>query len=170
VTKIYYLELLRASEGTLSRCFRLHLQLLAPSNPQWARSVGYDPFSLCVIHEEGLCPSTGDINSLMMMMNYLNWIKQFHFIHTYHSRLIPEGVAEASQKFLRDTHALPKWLSMRDTAGMTGGKPIAVWLQSILDRDAVNPLVVFYDLHRRKREVLFFCSVPDTTQDSISSS
>jgi hypothetical protein len=31
VTKIYYLELLRASEGTLSRWFRLHLQSLAPT-------------------------------------------------------------------------------------------------------------------------------------------
>jgi hypothetical protein len=31
VTKIYYLELLRASEGTLSRRSRLHLQLLAPA-------------------------------------------------------------------------------------------------------------------------------------------
>jgi hypothetical protein len=30
VTKIYYLELLRASEGTLSRWSRLHLQSLAP--------------------------------------------------------------------------------------------------------------------------------------------
>jgi hypothetical protein len=35
--KIYYLELLRASEGTLSRWFRLHLQSLAPTNPHWAR-------------------------------------------------------------------------------------------------------------------------------------
>jgi hypothetical protein len=32
VTKIYYLELLRASEGTLSRWSRLHLQSLAPTN------------------------------------------------------------------------------------------------------------------------------------------
>jgi hypothetical protein len=31
VTKIYYLELLRASEGTLSRWSRLHLQSLAPA-------------------------------------------------------------------------------------------------------------------------------------------
>jgi hypothetical protein len=31
VTKIYYFELLRASEDTLSRCSRLHLQLLAPA-------------------------------------------------------------------------------------------------------------------------------------------
>jgi hypothetical protein len=30
VTKIYYLELFRASEGTLSRWSRLHLQSLAP--------------------------------------------------------------------------------------------------------------------------------------------
>jgi hypothetical protein len=32
VTKIYYLEPFRASEGTLSRWSRLHLQLLAPTN------------------------------------------------------------------------------------------------------------------------------------------
>jgi hypothetical protein len=31
VTKIYYLELLRASEGTLNRWSRLHLQSLAPT-------------------------------------------------------------------------------------------------------------------------------------------
>jgi hypothetical protein len=48
--KIYYLELLRASEGTLSRWSRLHLQFLAPTNPHWARVVGFDPFFLCVIH------------------------------------------------------------------------------------------------------------------------
>jgi hypothetical protein len=28
--------------------------------------------------------------------------------HTYHSRFIPEGAAEASQIFLRDAHILPK--------------------------------------------------------------
>jgi hypothetical protein len=65
---IYYLELLRASEGTLSRWSRLHLQSLAPTNPHWARVMGYGPFSLCVIHKEGLSPSSGDINRLMMMM------------------------------------------------------------------------------------------------------
>jgi hypothetical protein len=64
--KMYYLELLRASERTLSRWSRLHLQSLAPTNPHWARVVGYGPFSLCVIHKEGLCPSSGDINRLMM--------------------------------------------------------------------------------------------------------
>jgi hypothetical protein len=66
--KIYYLELLRASEGTLSRWSRLHSQSLVLTNPHWAPVVGYGPFSLCVIHKEGLCPSSGDINRLMMIM------------------------------------------------------------------------------------------------------
>jgi hypothetical protein len=30
--------------------------------------VGHDAFSLCVIHKEDLCPSSGDINRLMIMM------------------------------------------------------------------------------------------------------
>jgi hypothetical protein len=45
--KIYYVELLRASEGTLRRWSRLHLQSLA-TNPHCACVVGYDQFSLCV--------------------------------------------------------------------------------------------------------------------------
>jgi hypothetical protein len=32
--------------------------------------VGYGPFSLCIIDKEGLCPSSGDINRLMMMIAY----------------------------------------------------------------------------------------------------
>jgi hypothetical protein len=67
----YHLELLRASEGTLSPnglTSRLHLQSLAPTNPHWARVVDYGSFSLWVILKEGLCPSSGDINRLMMMM------------------------------------------------------------------------------------------------------
>jgi hypothetical protein len=35
-------------------------------------------------------------------------------VHTYHSRLIPEGVAEVSQIFLRDTHVLPKLVSYQE--------------------------------------------------------
>jgi hypothetical protein len=58
--KIYYLELLCATEDTLSRWSRLHLQSLAPINPHWARVVGYGSFSLCVMHKEGLCPQWGD--------------------------------------------------------------------------------------------------------------
>jgi hypothetical protein len=52
---------------------RLHLQSLAPT-PRY-RVVCYDPFSLCVIHKEGLCPSSRDINRLMMMM------KEYSFMH-----------------------------------------------------------------------------------------
>jgi hypothetical protein len=50
---------------------------------------------------------------------------------------------------------------MRNTV-VTGGKPIAVLLQSISGVCAINPLVDFYDIRGRKREVLFFCFVPDT--------
>jgi hypothetical protein len=74
--KPYHLELLRASEGTLSRWSQLHLQSLAPTNPHWTRVVGYGPFSLWLIHKEGLCPSSGNINRLMMMIRYLVSITQ----------------------------------------------------------------------------------------------
>jgi hypothetical protein len=67
---IYYLELLRASEVTLSYWSRLHLQSLAPAKPHWARVEGYGPFSLCVIHKESLCPSSEDINRLMMKQRW----------------------------------------------------------------------------------------------------
>jgi hypothetical protein len=55
---------------------------------------------------------------------------------------------------------------MRNTADVTGGKPIAVLLQSISGLSAINPLVAFYDIHGGKREVLFFYFVSDTTRDN----
>jgi hypothetical protein len=55
---------------------------------------------------------------------------------------------------------------MRNAADVTGGKPIAVLLQSISGVSVINPLVAFYDIHGRNREVLFFYFVPDTTQDN----
>jgi hypothetical protein len=56
-------------------------------------------------------------------------------------------------------------LAMRNTA-VRGGKPIAVWSQSISGVSAnINPLVAFYDIHGRKGEVIFFYFVPDTTRD-----
>jgi hypothetical protein len=61
---MYYLEILRAMEGTLSCWFRLLLQSLAPTNTQWARVVGYGSFSFCVIHKEGLCLNSGDMNRM----------------------------------------------------------------------------------------------------------
>jgi hypothetical protein len=54
---------------------------------------------------------------------------------------------------------------MRNTADMTGGKPIAVLLSGV---SAIIHLVAFYDIHGGKREVLFFYFVPDTTRDYIT--
>jgi hypothetical protein len=54
---------------------------------------------------------------------------------------------------------------MRNTADVTGGKPIAVLVQSISGVSAIYPLVAIYDIHGGKREVLFFYFVPDTTRD-----
>jgi hypothetical protein len=36
------------------------------------------------------------------------YVKQMTYMHSYHSRFIPQGVAEASRIFLRDAHFLPK--------------------------------------------------------------
>jgi hypothetical protein len=54
---------------------------------------------------------------------------------------------------------------MTNTVGVTGGKPIAVLLQSMSGVSAINPLVAFYGIHGVKREVLLFYFVPDTTRD-----
>jgi hypothetical protein len=48
-----------------------------------------------------------------------------------------------------------------NTADVTGGKPIAVCLQSISGVSAVNALVAFYDIHGINREALsflFYCN------------
>jgi hypothetical protein len=58
---------------------------------------------------------------------------------------------------------------MSNTADVTGSKPIAVLLQSISGVSAINPLVAFYDIDGRKREVLSFYFVPDTARDQHES-
>jgi hypothetical protein len=71
--------------------FRRHVKTMVPAafaqsvttRPHWARVVAYDPFSLCVIHNEGLYPSSGDINRLMMMIMNTRFL--VHNINTYHS-------------------------------------------------------------------------------------
>jgi hypothetical protein len=57
------------------------------------------------------------------------------------------------------------YLATRNTVDVTGNKPIAVSSHSISGVSANNSLVAFYHIHGRKREVLFFYFVPDTTQD-----
>jgi hypothetical protein len=82
------------------------------------------------------------LNSLQkcdQSMFFFAVVKMWHFsentvcIHTftYHSRFIPEKVAEASQIFLRDALVLPRLLSYEEHCRRKGGKPIAVCLQSI---------------------------------------
>jgi hypothetical protein len=56
---------------------------------------------------------------------------------------------------------------MRNTADVTGGKPIAVLLQSISGVSAINPLVAFHDIQGGKRVVLLFYFVLDTTRDEL---
>jgi hypothetical protein len=56
---------------------------------------------------------------------------------------------------------------MKNTADVTGSKPIAVLLQSISGVSAINPLVAFYDIYGGKREALFCYFVPDTTRDTV---
>jgi hypothetical protein len=55
---------------------------------------------------------------------------------------------------------------MRNTADVTAGKPIAVSSLFISGVSAVNPLVAFYDIAERKREVLSYYFVPDTKRDT----
>jgi hypothetical protein len=62
--------------------------------------------------------------------------------YTYHSRFIPEVVAEVSQIFLRDTHVLPKLVNYEEHCRLD------------------TPLVAFYDIHEGKRAVLFFYFCP----------
>jgi hypothetical protein len=57
---------------------------------------------------------------------------------------------------------------MRNTAGVTSGKPIAVSSQFILGVSAGYSFAAFYDIHRSKGEVLFFCSVPDLHENKIN--
>jgi hypothetical protein len=65
----------------------------SPTNSHWARVVDYGPFPLCVIHKEGLCSSSGDINmhqpqmihhhnQMMMMMNHFGkmWASRTMFV------------------------------------------------------------------------------------------
>jgi hypothetical protein len=50
-------------------CFRRHVKPLVQSAfaVVSTHQLALGPFSLCVILKEGLCPSSGDINRLMMM-------------------------------------------------------------------------------------------------------
>jgi hypothetical protein len=57
---------------------------------------------------------------------------------------------------------------MSNTPNVTGGKPIAILLQSSSGVSTNNPLGAFYDIYGRKKEVLFFYFVPDTTRKTMT--
>jgi hypothetical protein len=55
---------------------------------------------------------------------------------------------------------------MRNTVDVTGGKSIAVRLQSL--GVCVNPLVAFYDVHGSSDVILLFCLGDHTIKISLS--
>jgi hypothetical protein len=61
-------KFINSNSSNYSLCFERHVKLLVSAVSTPTRVVGYGPFSLYVIHKEGLCPSSGDNNTLMMMM------------------------------------------------------------------------------------------------------
>jgi hypothetical protein len=67
------------------------------------------------------------------LLIFYNVMLQNTYIHTYHSRFNPEGVAEVSQIFLRHTHVLPKLVSYeehcRRDKWQAHHRPIAVHLR-----------------------------------------
>jgi hypothetical protein len=81
----------------------------------------------------------------------------FFYLHTYHSCL-------PNTEHRRDSRGISDIPPRRPR--FTKSKSIAVKSQFISGLSAVNRLVAFYDIHGRKREVLFFCFVPHTTRDT----
>jgi hypothetical protein len=66
LTKIYYLDLLHASECTLAVGLGC-IAVVSTHTPHWARVVGYGPFTLCVIQRKGRAPALGMMSRLMMI-------------------------------------------------------------------------------------------------------
>jgi hypothetical protein len=84
-----------------------------PTNPHWARVVGYGPLSLCVIHKEGLCPSSGEIKRLMMMI-FLILFSCFYYNYWY-------SLIDTQNK--RVTSLFLPWMSYKTTKGLTALTP-----------------------------------------------
>jgi hypothetical protein len=94
-------------------------------------------------------------------------LERINKIHTYHSRFIPEGVADVSQIFLRDTHVSPKLVTYEEHCRRD--KPIAVLLQSISGVSAINPSRLLRHPWRKKRgAILLFCPGHHTRQIIIN--
>jgi hypothetical protein len=85
-------------------------------------------------------------------------------IHTTHAQS-PKGWQKHLRYFSDTPTFYQNYLAMSNTADVTGGKSIAVWSQPISGVNAINPLVAFYDIHRKKERDFF----PDTTRHTHSS-
>jgi hypothetical protein len=59
-------------------------------------------------------PNFGCEPTLLYLFSVIGSIDSYTYIHTYHSRFIPEGVAEVSQIFLRSTHVFLKFVSYEE--------------------------------------------------------
>jgi hypothetical protein len=58
----------KTSKSRIKKRGAIYMRLLekkSTNQPAQARVVGYALFSLCVIHKEGLCPSSGEISLVM---------------------------------------------------------------------------------------------------------
>jgi hypothetical protein len=49
------------------------IAVVSTHHQHWARVVAYSPFSLCVIHKEGLYPNSEDINRLMVIIQEISF-------------------------------------------------------------------------------------------------
>jgi hypothetical protein len=85
-------------------------------------------------------------------------------IHTYYSRIIPEGVAEASQILFQDVRDLPKLFSNEEYCRREWWQALRRLIAICLRCKCYKPPVTFCDTHGRKGEVLSFYFVPDTTR------
>jgi hypothetical protein len=70
--------------------------VVSTHQPALARVVGYGLFSLCVIHKEGLCPSSGDINRLMMSIER-GQVKRTRNQRTFIRNLMKVGKAKGGK-------------------------------------------------------------------------
>jgi hypothetical protein len=86
---------------------------------------------------------------------------RFCFLHTYLTlTLYSQRRRRGNSDFPPRQTSFTKttWLTtdiIRNTANVTGDKPIAIWLQSISGVIAVGPLVAFYDILGNLGQVLF---------------
>jgi hypothetical protein len=103
-------------------------------------------------------------DSIILMCIDSSYPIQITYIHTYISLTLYQ------QRHLRYYSETPtfyqNYLAMSNTADVTGGKPTSTH-SNIWGVNAINPLVAFYDIHGRKREVLFCYFVLDTTRDKL---